>query len=68
MLEVLKEIFGKKKTQPKPEEKKETVKEEHVICPHCFLDYTVEQVQKAEGICPSCKGKIDLEKLPRAAL
>lgn len=59
-------LFGKKKDQP--EQKKEQKKEEHVICPHCYLDYTVEQVQKAGGVCPSCKGKIDLDKVPRAAL
>jgi len=65
-------LFGKKKAEakaePKKEEKKEEKKEAHVICPHCYLDYTVEQVQKAGGVCPSCKGKIDLAKLPRAAL
>ena len=59
-------LFGKKKGEP--EQKKEQKKEEHVICPHCYLDYTVEQVQKAGGVCPSCTGKIDLDKIPRAAL
>lgn len=58
-------LFGKKK----PKDDKETEKtEEHVICPHCYLDFTVERVQQAGGICPSCKGKIDLDKLPRARL
>jgi ribosomal protein L37AE/L43A len=57
-------LFGKKKT--KDEEGKE--KEEHVVCPHCYLDFTVERVQQAGGVCPSCKGKIDLDKLPRAYL
>ena len=57
-------LFGKKKT--KDEESKK--KEEHVICPHCYLDFTVERVQQAGGVCPSCKGKIDLDKLPRAYL
>jgi ribosomal protein L37AE/L43A len=58
-------LFGKKR--PK-DDKKVGKKEEHVICPHCYLDFTVERVQKAGGICPSCKGEIDLEKLPRARL
>jgi ribosomal protein L37AE/L43A len=58
-------LFGKKK--PKDDKKAEK-KEEHVICPHCYLDFTVERVQQAGGICPSCKGEIDLEKLPRARL
>ena len=56
----------KKKVKDDGDKKKEP--EEHVICPHCYLDYTVEQVQKAGGTCPSCKGKIDLDKLPRAKL
>lgn len=51
----------KKKT-----EKKE--KKEYVICPHCFLDYPVEDIIEAGETCPSCKGKIDLSKQPRAAL
>lgn len=58
-------LFGKKK---KSEEEKDKKKEEHVICPHCYLDFTVERVQKAGGVCPSCKGKMDLDKLPRAQL
>jgi len=57
-------LFGKKK----PKEGKEKEKEEHVICPHCYLDFTVERIQQAGGICPSCKGKMDLDKLPRAQL
>lgn len=59
----------KKKGSDKPEPKKETKpKEEHVICPHCFVDHTVQAVQEAGGVCPSCKGKIDLDRIPRAAL
>jgi len=57
-------LFGKKK----PTEKKEKEKEQYVICPHCYLDYTVEQIQQTGGVCPSCKGKIDLTKHPRAHL
>jgi transcription initiation factor IIE alpha subunit len=56
-------LFGKKKKSEKKEEKTE-----YVICPHCFLDYSVEDIIEAGGICPSCKGKIDLNNLPRAAL
>ncbi len=59
----------KKKGDDKPEQKKEVKqKEEHVICPHCFVDHTVQAVQEAGGVCPSCKGKIDLDRIPRAAL
>lgn len=57
-------LFGKKKLEGKQDKKEEP--EEYVICPHCYLDYTVEQVRQAGGLCPSCKGKIDLEKQPRA--
>lgn len=59
-------IFGKKE---KPgEEPAKKPQEEYVICPHCYVDYSVEQIRKAGGVCPSCKGKIDLEKIPRARL
>jgi ribosomal protein L37AE/L43A len=57
-------LFGRKKSEPK--EKKQA--EEHIICPHCFTDFTVSRVQEAGGVCPSCKGKIDLDKIPRARL
>ncbi len=56
-------LFGKKKKE-EGEGKKEKVA--HVICPHCYLDFEVEQIEQAGGVCPSCKGKIDLEKAPRA--
>jgi ribosomal protein L37AE/L43A len=56
-------LFGKKK---KDGEKAEKPKEEHVICPHCYLDFEVERIREAGGVCPSCKGTIDLDKLPRA--
>ena len=58
-------LFGRKKSKGEQGKKKEPA-EEYVICPHCYLDFTVEQVRKAGGACPSCKGKIDLEKQPRA--
>lgn len=59
----------KRKTEDKPKaEEKPKVKEEHIVCPHCFVDHTVQAVQEAGGVCPSCKGKIDLDKIPRAAL
>lgn len=57
-------LFGKSKDRPKKEKKKT----EYVICPHCYLDYEVEDIQAAGGKCPSCKGEIDLDKLPRAAM
>lgn len=57
-------LFGKKKDK----EKKEKKTTEYVICPHCYLDYEVEDIQAAGGKCPSCKGEIDLDKLPRAAM
>jgi transcription initiation factor IIE alpha subunit len=59
-------LLGKKKPQDTHDEKKE--REEFVICPHCYLDYTVKQVQESGGVCPSCKGEIDLDKLPRAQI
>jgi uncharacterized paraquat-inducible protein A len=59
-------LFGKKK--PKDEKSKKKEAKEYVICPHCYLDFAVEKVQQAGGICPSCKGKIDLEKQRRAQL
>ncbi len=57
-------LFGKKK------DKKDKQKEpkEFIICPHCYLDYTVKQIQESGGMCPSCKGQIDLDKLPRAQM
>lgn len=58
-------LFGRRKSE---KEKVEEKKEEFVICPHCYVDYTVEQIQKAGGICPSCKGEIDLDRIPRAQL
>lgn len=58
-------LFGKKKKEP---EKPPSEEEAYVICPHCYLDFTVHQVQEAGGKCPSCKGTIDLERLPRARL
>jgi transcription initiation factor IIE alpha subunit len=58
-------LFGKKKSKDKSE--KEEPKE-FVICPHCYLDYAVEQIQESGGACPSCKGEIDLDKLPRAQM
>ncbi|MBN1315097.1 MAG: hypothetical protein JXA42_06500 [Anaerolineales bacterium] len=58
-------LFRKKK---KSEKEENSVKSEYVICPHCFLDYTVEDIIEAGEVCPSCKGKIDLDKLPRAAM
>ena len=58
-------LFGKKKSKDKSKKKEP---EEFVICPHCYLDYTVKQVQESGGICPSCKGKIDLDKLPCAQM
>lgn len=57
-------LFGKKKDKKKESGKKK----EYVICPHCYVDLTVERVEKAGGICPSCKGEIDLDKVPRARL
>ncbi len=59
-------LFGKKK--PKNRRSKNKEPEEFVICPHCYLDYTVKQIQESGGTCPSCKGRIDLNKLPRAQL
>ena len=59
-------LFGKKKSKDEKDRKKEPA--EYVICPHCYLDFTVKQVQQAGGACPSCKGEIDLAKLPRARL
>jgi uncharacterized protein YbaR (Trm112 family) len=58
-------LFGKKKSR---EEKPEKKPEEHVICPHCYLDFPVERVREAGGVCPSCKGEIDLDKARRAYL
>lgn len=58
-------LFGRKKSKKEEVEKE---KEEYVICPHCYVDYTVKQIREAGGICPSCDRKIDLEKLPRARL
>ena len=63
-MSLLDRLFGKKKPKDEKEEKEQT--EEFVICPHCYLDYTVEQVLESGGVCPSCKGEIDLDKLPRA--
>ena len=57
-------LFGEKK--PKGEKEINEKTEEFVICPHCYVDYTVKQVQESGGTCPSCKGEIDLDKLPRA--
>jgi ribosomal protein L37AE/L43A len=57
-------LFGRKKSEGKEEKKKE----EHVICPHCYLDYAVSRIQEAGGACPSCKGTIDLDKVPRARM
>lgn len=59
-------LFGRKRPAEDKGEKKPA--EEFVVCPHCYLDFTVEQVRQAGGICPSCKGKIDLEKAPRARM
>jgi len=59
-------LFGKKKAQDKQSERK--APEEFVICPHCYLDFTVKQIQASGGVCPSCHGKIDLDKLPRAQM
>ncbi|MCL6431130.1 MAG: hypothetical protein K6V36_09760 [Anaerolineae bacterium] len=59
-------LFGKKK--PQEDKGSEEPREEYVICPHCYLDFTVQQVQQAGGICPSCKAKLDLDRLPRARL
>ena len=63
-------LFGRKKSKRERtgDKDKEKPSPEYVICPHCYLDFTVEQVQQAGGVCPSCKGKIDLEKLPRGYL
>ncbi|MDI7275219.1 MAG: hypothetical protein QME94_04500 [Anaerolineae bacterium] len=59
-------LFGKKKP---PEDKgAKQPREEFVICPHCYLDFTVQQIEQAGGLCPSCKGKLDLDRLPRARL
>lgn len=58
-------LFGKKKSQDK---KLRSEPEEYVVCPHCYLDFPVEQVRRSGGICPSCKGQIDLEKARRAYL
>jgi len=55
-------LFGKKQDGQKEKKEPEPI----VICPHCYLDYTVEQVLQAGSVCPSCKGKIDLSKHPRA--
>ena len=56
-------LFGKRDKKKEPRKKKE-----FVICPHCYVDVTVEAVEKAEGKCPSCKGEIDLETQPRTQL
>jgi len=62
-------FFKKKSDDNKPGVKREEKKKElHVLCPSCFLDFTVEAVEEAGGVCPSCKAKIDLSKLPRAVL
>ena len=62
-------LFGKKKSKDKKDEKgQQKAPKEYVICPHCYLDFTVKQIEQAGGACPSCKGEIDLEKLPRARL
>jgi uncharacterized protein YbaR (Trm112 family) len=60
-------LFGRKKTD-EGKEKKKNEREERVICPHCFVDFPVSRIEQAGGVCPSCKGKIDLDKLPRAQL
>jgi len=59
-------LFGRKK--PKDDRGQQKEPKEYVICPHCYLDFTVKQIEQTGGVCPSCKGKIDLEKLPRAHL
>ena len=60
-------LFGRKR-KPKTEKGDQggTQPGGFVICPHCYVDLTVEQVREAGGVCPSCKGKIDLERQPRA--
>jgi len=60
-------LFGKKKPSEEGK-KKEKAKIAHVVCPHCFVDFELEDVEKTGGVCPSCKGKMDLEKLPKAYL
>ncbi len=57
-------LFGKKSK----DEEKSQEPEEFVICPHCYVDFTVKQVQQSGGTCPSCKGEIDLDKISRAKL
>ncbi|MGD1992822.1 MAG: hypothetical protein PVI59_06480 [Anaerolineae bacterium] len=58
-------LFGRKKSK---KEKAEGEQEEYVICPHCYVDYSVKQIQDAGGVCPSCKGEIDLDRIPRAKM
>jgi len=62
----LDKIFGKKKSED--DKAKKRASEEFIICPHCYVDYTVKQIQESGGACPSCKGEIDLDKIPRAQL
>ena len=57
-------LFSRKK--PKEKENDQKLPEQYVICPHCYVDLTVERVQQAGGACPSCRGKIDLDKISRA--